>query len=123
MVRERSPLRNLTYYLPLTGDTPEAARRAARGRTHADWAAAALQDLDKVHPGIRRHVERLDVLLWGHAMAQPLPGLMHGPVRPGLARSPHPRVHLAHSDLAGISIFEEAFYQGLTAARKLLAHA
>ncbi|GAA4331850.1 NAD(P)/FAD-dependent oxidoreductase [Flaviaesturariibacter amylovorans] len=123
LIRERSPLRNLTYYLPLTEGAPEAARRAARGHDHAHWAETVLRDLEPVHPGIRKHVERLDVLLWGHAMAQPLPGLLHGPLRAELALSPHPCVHFAHSDLAGISIFEEAFYQGLGAAKKILAHA
>ncbi|RYY97781.1 MAG: FAD-dependent oxidoreductase [Chitinophagaceae bacterium] len=123
LIRERSALRNLTYYRPLTEEAPGAARRAAYGKKQPDWAPAILGDLRRAHPNIDRQVERLDVLLWGHPMAQPLPGLLHGPLRAQLAASPHPRLHFAHSDLAGISIFEEAFYQGLGAANKILQYA
>jgi hypothetical protein len=31
------------------------------------------------------------------------------------------RVHLAHTDLSGVSVFEEAFHQGLRAAQAVLA--
>jgi hypothetical protein len=31
------------------------------------------------------------------------------------------RIFLAHTDLSGISIFEEAFYQGIRAARQTAA--
>jgi hypothetical protein len=33
------------------------------------------------------------------------------------------RVHLAHTDLSGISLFEEAFHQGERAARAVLGPA
>ncbi|TCZ65686.1 flavin monoamine oxidase family protein [Flaviaesturariibacter aridisoli] len=122
LIRAASGRRNITWYQPLTDASPEAARRAAYGRSHADWAALAFTDLERVHANIRAATKRLDVLLWGHAMAQPLPGLLLGPERATLATAPHRRVHFAHSDLAGISIFEEAFYQGLNAARQIETH-
>ena len=30
------------------------------------------------------------------------------------------KIYFAHSDLSGISIFEEAFHQGINAAKKLI---
>lgn len=72
------------------------------------------------HPNIEEAIEHVDVMLWGHAMAQPVPGTIHGPVRQQLKNSLSNCIHFAHTDLAGISIFEEGFYQGIGAASKVI---
>jgi len=110
----------LTYYLPLTSEAPVAARTSAMRHTHADWVDLIFNDLRKVHPDIEEVTEKVDVMVWGHAMAQPRPGWMHGGVRQALQQSFNDRIHFAHTDLAGISIFEEGFYQGIHAANKVL---
>ena len=56
---------------------------------------------------------------WGHAMVRPVPGFMWGKARARLA-APLGRIHLAHSDLSGMSLFEEAAYRGATAAETVL---
>lgn len=119
-IQQRKEKRNLTYYLPLTHVAPEAARKEAYQASHEFWSEKVLSDLERVHPDIRRQTERIDIMLWGHAMVQPLPGMIHGDVRSSLAKSIGENVHFAHTDLAGVSIFEEGFYQGLKAARKIL---
>lgn len=119
-VRLLKPRRVLTYYYPLTeGETTEA-RKKAQQRTHAQWVGMIMDDLKVVHPDIENKVERIDVMIWGHAMAQPLPDMIHGGVREVLQQSINEVIHFAHSDLAGISIFEEAFYQGIHAADKII---
>lgn len=115
--------RNLTYYLPLTQASPVEERKAAQQRTHQQWVNMILDDLRPVHPNIEDAAERIDVLLWGHAMAQPLPGLAHGGIRAELSASLKGCIHFAHTDLAGDSIFEEAFYQGWNAANKIIKQA
>jgi monoamine oxidase len=114
--------RNLTYYMPLTGETPMVERKRALEKTYGQWVGEILADLKVIHPNIEEAVEEINVKLWGHAMVQPLPHLVHGPVRKALGESIRNRIHFAHTDLAGISIFEEAFYQGLQAAKKVLSH-
>ena len=52
-------------------------------------------------------------------MAQPLPGIVHGSLRQELGASIDNNIHFAHTDLAGVSLFEEGFYQGLQAAKKV----
>jgi len=112
--------RVLTYYWPLTEREPVAAREWAYRRTHADWVGDIMADLQKIHPDIAQQTERIDIMLWGHAMAQPRPDWIHGGRRQELQQSYDHRIHFAHTDLAGISIFEEGFYQGINAAKKVL---
>jgi protoporphyrinogen oxidase len=120
LVQQRIPKRNLTYYLPLTGASAAEERKRAQQRSYEEWVSVIVGDLKKVHPDIEDKLEELNIMIWGHAMAQPLPGLVHGSLRKELAASLNGNLHFAHTDLAGASIFEEAFYQGLNAANKVL---
>ena len=120
LLDQKVPVRNYTWYLPLTDNDPVSERKLAQKKTHEDWVKLIINDLKIVHPDIEAVVENIDVQVWGHAMAQPLPGIAHGNVRHELAASINNRIHFAHTDLAGISIFEEAFYQGLNAAKTIL---
>ncbi len=109
----------LTYYLPLTDADPAAARREMQERSWDDWVATALADLAGAHPDIASLVTHVDVMLWGHAMIRPVPGFVHGEVRRRAAESFGP-VRFAHSDMSGLSLFEEAQYRGVRAAEDLL---
>lgn len=121
-IRQGIQQRNLTYYLPLTTHTPVEERKAALERTHADWVKLIVDDLEKVHSNITDAIEEVNIMIWGHAMAKPVPGMAHGTIRQELAASVNDRLHFAHTDLAGNSIFEEAFYQGISAAKKVTTH-
>lgn len=118
-LQQLKPKRNLTYYKPLTDAAPQLARRRAMETSHEQWVNEVIHDLKMVHPDIEANLENMDIMVWGHAMAQPTPGMMFGEIRKDLGKSLGNRIHFAHTDLAGISIFEEAFYQGIKAARKI----
>jgi hypothetical protein len=122
LLQQHIPQKNITYYLPLTAALPAEERRKAQNFTHEQWVNLILADLQKIHPNLREAVQEINIQLWGHAMVQPLPGIIHGSVRNQLSSSLYNRVHFAHTDLAGISIFEEGFYQGIDAAKKILAY-
>lgn len=122
LLQQHIPQKNLTYYLPLTQDLPAEERKRAHAKSHQQWVQLILDDLKKIHPNLQQAVKEINITLWGHAMAQPLPGFIHGSVRTQLAASLNNRLHFAHTDLAGISIFEEGFYQGLEAAKKIIQH-
>jgi protoporphyrinogen oxidase len=107
-----------TWYLPLTGD-PVVERRRALTADRDAWADIALTDLERAHPALRTRVERIDVVRWGHAMVRPRPGALWSGAR-AAAAIPFRGVHLAHSDLSGVALFEEAFDQGLRAAEAVL---
>jgi hypothetical protein len=52
---------------------------------------------------------------WGHAMAIPVPGLQRHAALQAL-RGLRGRLRYAHADLAGCSVFEEAYTAGVEAA-------
>ncbi len=109
----------LTAYWALGGDSA-AARSAGRARLLADdwpsWAARVVADLVVAHPDLPERVVRVDAMRYGHAMAIPVPGVRGSAALAALA-APQARVHHAHSDLSGYSMFEEAMYQGTRAGR------
>jgi hypothetical protein len=110
----------LTYYLPLSSEDPASARKSALSRTHSEWATLIAADLERMHPGISREIENIDVWLWGHGMIRPRPGFIWGKERQA-ALSRHGNVFFAHSDMSGISIFEEAQFHGVEAASAAIA--
>ena len=109
----------LTYYLPLTAPNPAAARAWMLEREWRDWVSLILADLGQAHPDIESLVTHVDVMLWGHAMIRPVPGFVWGAARLGAAER-HGAVRFAHSDMSGISVFEEAQYHGVRAAEEVL---
>ena len=94
---------------------PGAERAALLDLPPAFWAARVLDDLVRMHPDIRLRVQRVDLMRYGHAMAVPAPGV-RGSAALAALRAARGRVRFAHADLAGYSVFEEAFTLGHQAA-------
>lgn len=105
----------LTYYWPLDDQPPAAARQRLYQTPWQSWAEAILTELSRPHPGLREALTRIDIWRWPHAMARPTPGFLTAPLRAMLANLKQP-LSLAHADLSGISLFEEAHYAGTRAA-------
>jgi len=110
----------LTYYQPLDHLPPAEARKEALAKSYDTWCREILADLSVPHPDLQANLTHLDVWLWGHAMALPVPGRIHGADRSAMNR-PIGKIHFAHSDMSGLSIFEEACHWGHQAARSILA--
>ncbi len=94
---------------------PGGERAALLDSPPALWAGRVLDDLAGVHPDIRQRVQRVDLMRYGHAMAVPTPGVRGSAALTAL-RTARGRVRFAHADLAGYSVFEEAFTLGHMAA-------
>lgn len=120
LLQQQIPQKVLTYYWPLTKSDPVTERKKAMGMKHADWVQLILNDLQRVHDNIREAVQHIDVMVWGHAMIQPTINFIHGTARREVAMPINDRIFFAHTDLAGISIFEEGFYQGIQAANGII---
>lgn len=119
----------LTYYQAL-GDVADGRQQLAT-QPWQHWADAALAALSVPHPDLRERATRVDITLYGHAMAIPTPGVLEYLSKIGLHRAtskrkqlskieqtpwiPTPttaRLAFAHSDWSGYSVFEEAFTRG-----------
>ena len=108
----------LTAYVALGGDSAEQAakqRAALLSEPWTVWASRVLDDLSAAHPDLRAKVRRVDLMRYGHAMSIPLPGIRSSAALQALSGR-QARVHYAHADLSGYSIFEEALYHGERAA-------
>lgn len=109
----------LTLYWPLSERSPIKSRIWAMGRSHQDWCEDVVTELDNMHPGIEKYIQNIDIQLWGHAMISPRKNYIWGETRESMSKN-FQNVHFAHSDMSGISIFEEAHYQGMIASKRVL---
>lgn len=119
-LERHQPFRNISMYLPYPVGDPRKIREQLSGVAHGQWVDKLVEELVTVHPNIREALMEVNVMVWGHAMCQPRPGIIKGKVRVALREPVDGKIFFAHTDLAGISIFEEGFYQGLWAARQIL---
>lgn len=97
---------------------PAARREWLLRATPQQGLAEVLAALAPVHPDLAGKLQQADLMRWGHAMAIPAPGVRSQPARQAL-RQARGRVRFAHSDLAGYSVFEEAFTLGVEAVAGL----
>ena len=125
----------LTCYRALGGvqaaQTPRAARQQLLATSWESARDTTLATLARAHPDIYEKTTHIDVMRYGHAMAIPKPGAQTVLSQIGHYRSfinnsslskgeqtatlPTPsttRLHFAHSDWSGYSVFEEAFTRG-----------
>lgn len=114
------PKKVITYYHSFSSGNLPQTRRAVYKKDKEYWKQQVIADLQKAHPDIERYIETIDIHLLGHGMISPVPGFLFGKEKE-LARQPIAnRIYFGHSDLAGISIFEEAFHQGINAVNKMI---
>lgn len=116
LIRRHLPGSVFTYYRAFADLQPAAGRRLLLDTPREAWAEAILAELEGVHPDIRQLTTRLDVFRNPHAMRRPVVGSLFGGARDKLVNFRHPRIALAHADLSGFSLFEEAQYRGIVAA-------
>ncbi|MEO3408102.1 FAD-dependent oxidoreductase [Mucilaginibacter sp. CAU 1740] len=112
----------ITYYLPLCDKEPRLARLAAYTRTYEQWMDIVITEMEQMHPGITEHIEQTDIWLWGHGMIAPTVDYIWGDNRRQANAAINNQIFFAHTDLSGISIFEEAFHHGIRAAQQVLDH-
>lgn len=108
----------ITYYQPLTQYLYTEKRKELQTKSWEDWLPHILQDLKGPHPNLKDHVKEIAVWHWGHGMISPKPGFISSAARKKAQEPIGNRIYFAHSDLSGISIFEEAFYWGTRAAKQ-----
>ena len=109
----------LSWYEALTDPDPRAARRSLLAADPQAEAERVLADLRLAHPDIDALLEDITLFRWGHGTARPVVGLHDG--RLDALQDPLGAVSFAHTDLSGLSLFEEAAEHGVRAAEDVLA--
>ncbi len=124
-LQSATPATVLTWYMPLSKSTPAVARKLLIERSAEDWRRIVADDLLMMNPDLTDAIRSIDLWHWGHAMVRPEPGFVWG-LAPAARKSAKPPLFLAHSDMSGLSLFEEAHYRGVDAAEgamRMLNHA
>ncbi len=101
----------LTYYRALDGESKKERKRLLN-ESDKYWEEEVLADLKNAHPLIVDHLQTIEIHKRGHGMIAPKPGFLNNETRLQAAKSIADKIYFAHTDLSGISLFEEAFYQG-----------
>lgn len=110
----------ITYYKSFSTDDCRKARRKLYSMNESELQNLVLEDLKKAHPLIEDFIFEMQFHKIGHAMIAPVPNQIFG-VKTQEAKQPiDGKIFFAHTDLSGISIFEEAFYQGWRTAEKMI---
>jgi hypothetical protein len=110
----------LTWYMALSDMPPASARRLLVERSDAEWRGLVRDDLLGMNPELDGAIRSIDLWKWGHAMIRPTPGFLWE-VAPQQRAAIRPPFFRAHSDLSGLSLFEEAHYRGMAAAEATLS--
>ena len=105
----------LTAYWAL----PESDRPALLAQDWRTWGRRVVDDITTtLHADLPARLQRVDLMRWGHAMSIPVPGV-RGSAALAALRQTQGRLQFAHADLAGYSVFEEAYTWGVQAARRV----
>lgn len=110
---------NFTWYY-LFPESGKVARKKVIKKTREEWVALMCTDMEKVYSGFSDWVLSSDVCVWGHAMIKPSVGFMWDGPRAKAAQSINGSLYFAHTDLSGMSLFEEGFMRGTEVANELL---
>jgi hypothetical protein len=109
-----------TFYWALSQGSALDQRRILLGGDWRYWCGRIFSDLERAHPDIRSCVERVDIFRIGHAMPRPAPGFLTDPSRLAFCK-PAGGLAFANTDLSGLSLFEEAQFRGIQAAKYVLS--
>ncbi len=111
----------ITYYKSFSTADCKKARKGLYAMKEAELKTLVLEDLKKAHPMIEDFILEMQFHKIGHAMIAPVPGQIFGKAAQTAKETIGNKIFFAHSDLSGISIFEEAFYQGARTAAQMIS--
>ena len=112
---ETGPRTVWTWYHAVVDRSATDGRVWLRDLPWSSWRDYIVADLSRAHPDIRNSIARIDVRRWAHAMARPVPGVLHR-MQQLQQWAPAPHLFVAHADMTGFSLFEEAQWHGIRAA-------
>lgn len=119
-IQQLQPKKVITYYYSFSNSDIKKSRKDLYQKGEEHWKKMVFDDLKLAHPNIESETENIEIRLLGHGMISPVPGFIFSKSKQQASQTIDNKIYFAHSDLSGISIFEEAFHQGINAVNKLL---
>ncbi|MFB9078344.1 NAD(P)-binding protein [Flavobacterium procerum] len=110
----------ITYYYSFSSSDLKKTRKELYKKDKEYWKQFVLNDLKVAHPDIEEYTEDIEVFLLGHGMISPAPGFIFGESKKQAKQNIQNSIYFAHTDLSGISIFEEAFHQGINVVNEIV---
>lgn len=110
----------ITYYYSFSSSDLKKSRKELYKKDKEYWKQFVFEDLKIAHPDIEDYTEEMEVFLLGHGMVSPAPGFIFGEAKKQASKNLQNSIYFAHTDLSGISIFEEAFHQGINIVNQIL---
>lgn len=111
----------ITYYKSFSTNDCRKARKRLYSMKEEELKTLVLDDLKKAHPMMEDFILEMQFHKIGHAMIAPVPNQIFGEATKKAKEPIDGKIFFAHSDLSGISIFEEAFYQGMRTAQHMIS--
>ena len=118
----RSALTLATLYFPFSAENPSETRQWWNNLDRAQQTDFVVAEMERFHPGISDHIKSIDTWFWPHAMPRPAPGNVKAlwAEQKKRVKETERRVFHAHSEVSGMSLFEEALDAGVQAAKGAL---
>lgn len=110
----------ISYYLPFSNKDVAESRKSLYRKPDSYWQKMILDDLSKVHSRIEETIVEIEIFKLGHGMISPVKGFMTSAEKKEAEKPIDDKIFFAHTDLSGISVFEEAFHQGIEAVKQML---
>lgn len=119
-VGQLQPKKVITYYHCFSAKDLKSERKKMYANKEDYFKKLVFDDLKVAHPDIENATEEVTIHLLGHGMISPVTGFIFGDAKQRASQPIDNKIFFAHSDLAGISIFEEAFHQGINAVNQII---
>jgi hypothetical protein len=110
----------ITYYYSFSSSDVKKSRKDLYHKKGTYWKQLVFDDLKIAHPNIESFTEEISIHILGHGMISPVPGFIFGKAKKEASQNIDGKIFFAHSDLSGISIFEEAFHQGINIVNQMV---
>ncbi len=110
----------ITYYYSFSSNDLQKDRKELLKKPIDHWKKIVLNDLKIAHPEIKKNISAIEIHRIGHGMISPVPHFLKSNNLKEASKNIENKIFFAHSDLSGISIFEEAFHQGINVVNTIV---
>ena len=109
----------ITFYYNFSENNAKSEREGLYQQNEHFYKKFIIEDLKIAHPKIEEQIEDIELYTYGHGMISAAVGLRTSLMRKRLEEGLN-RLYFVNSDVSGLSIFEQAFYRGIEASKKIL---